>query len=283
MKKILLPLSIALIAPLFFLSACDSDDASDLSSKSAREIAQAQASAAKCSVSLMSGACSTDGLSIASVKCNGVDLTIASADLACPMGTKCVVLDEGIGLMPYCVPADETPECVISICDAEDSAKIKKCVNSKFSVESCAADEVCRVGGKSDAGKDLAASCVKKPSTDPKEAEDNYDPCKTSGHTATVGDACSADDKIALYTCEDGFIMAENCYPYDCQNVNPKQTIASWADDTNDFAIKAVITTMAAVMPDKDVHGCNIKAALDLMKSVLIIDMDIDFPEIPEI
>lgn len=278
MKRRLLPLSLALIAPLFFMSACSEEDPL---SKSAREIASAQAKAQNCSVSLMTGSCSADGSNIATIKCNGIELSINDS---CPADTKCVEINEGIGIMPYCVPLDAAPECIISTCDPQESNKLKACVDGKYVSKSCGADEVCRVGGKSDAGKDLAAACEKKPTvnaSEPKDAEDDMDPCKTAGHIKTIQDACSIEGEIAIYTCEDGYVMMENCYPFDCEAVNPRQVINAWIDESNDADMKLILKLVAASLPDKDMHGCNLSAMLEMMKDIFLMEDDDELPMIP--
>ncbi|MFA5625081.1 MAG: hypothetical protein WC966_08525 [Bradymonadales bacterium] len=264
LNRVLAVCLLGLVASLFM--ACDDGDTAKESTKSSREFAQSEAKTKQCAISLLTSTCSADNQSIIDVKCDGVSLTV---DAPCPSGTKCITINEIVGPVAYCVPANDVPECVVSSCDASLNTKIKRCEGGKFKVEDCGSGEVCRVSGKDAADKDLGAKCEKKYDGSSQPEEEDLDPCKQAGHGQISADACSADNKQAIYTCSDGFVITETCHPTKCEVANLRTTFKSWAEEATYDDLKTTFNMMASAMPDKDLHACHLNSILEMLKVVI--------------
>jgi len=240
---------------------CD-DSSSSKGHKSLRDLAEAEAKAAGCSVSMLVGQCSPDGSSMMSVSCNGVML--ANFDGGCPAGTKCQVIEEMIGAVPYCVLDDV--ECVVSTCDQSDSNKLIECNGGKKSTKTCASNEVCRAIGK-DGGKDMSAACEKVP--EPKQDDPDPDICELAGHGQIKSTACSHDNQIAMYTCsKNNIVLTENCGFSSCEAANLKTLFDEWLAKQSEM-MKTMFGMLGAAIPNKEIHGCDLENSFKAFLAVL--------------
>lgn len=257
MKKSILCTLAALLSAGLALSACDDGDKSTSDAYSAREAAAANAGGKSCSINLVTGTCSADKLSIASISCDGQTV---GTNVSCPPGTQCITIDEGIGNVAYCVLAEDVPECVISTCNGQDNKQLKDCVNGKWANKTCGKDQVCRQVGKDAKGNDLAAKCVDRPAESSITEENELDVCAKSGYGRVESSKCSADLKQSIYTCNGGHVITETCYPYQCETANLKKMLEDAIADNP--ALGIILSQYVAIAPTQDMHGCHLKTAL---------------------